>query len=434
MSATTEGLKGRRISFVRLRSSDSAEIHYAAIAEKLVPRPVLWAFAVFVFTIPFEAQDLGVMSGNLSPARIFGSFFFAVYFLYYNPLFGRDNLPPLPTPVRWFLAYLAIYVAGSLFIAPELVSGFVGRLMTLIQIFIFLWTASALFKDAKITTLILLTFSAGMIILALGMTVGLFGLAREVTAGRTTVLKEDLNGLATNMGIAVITFSGLYFVSFFRSLTIKLTVALAALIPLLASLQTGSRGGLAAFISGMLVFGLPYRGRRIRSSAIVVITALVVGTVIMIASNPDFLERWYQSYYDRDFSQREKIFPAAIDMIFQKPFFGWHRESWYLEFQLGSWDDADPHNLLLHLLLEVGLVGTAPFLVGLFLCGKAAWDTRGEALGLLPLALFVTVMVSSMSVTTMTSKTFWLMLAVAVGTRYGVSQRHAKRRESGLRG
>ena len=48
----------------------------------------------------------------------------------------------------------------------------------------------------------------------------------------------------------------------------------------------------------------------------------------------------------------------------------------------------DAHNLLLHLLLEGGIVGTLPFLVGLWLCGQSAWKARSKPLGLLPLALF----------------------------------------------
>jgi O-antigen ligase len=425
MGVIAKKIRASELSFVAFKQSGSNELQYALVPEPVVPRPVQWAFLVFVFTIPFEAQDLGVMSGNLSPARIAGICFFAAYFCYHNSWFSQRHFPPMPTPVRWFWAYLGLYTAGN-FISAVPDGGFVSRLITLLQLLVFLWTASALLKRSKFSTVVLLTFCAGMIILALGMTVGLFGLAKEITPGRTTVLKEDLNGLATNMGIAVITLMGLYFGSVFRSVASRVGASIAIIIPLIASVQTGSRGGLAAFMAGMLVFALPNRHLKSRFLPILIVGVVLLVIMAMVASNSEFLERWYQSYYDRDLSTREIMYPAAIEMFLQRPILGWAGETWHLEFRLGRWDDADPHNLFLSLLLQVGLVGTIPFVVGLGLIGRLAWKAKDGPLGLLPLALFVTVLVFSMTVTTLTSKTFWLMMAVALGAGEDVLRRQGK--------
>ena len=75
--------------------------------------------------------------------------------------------------------------------------------------------------------------------------------------------------------------------------------------------------------------------------------------------------------------------------------------------------ERDAHNLFLYLFLEGGIVGTMPFLMGLWLCGQSAWKGRSKPLGLLPLALLCAVLASSMTHTDLRRKPFWLVLALA---------------------
>ena len=73
------------------------------------------------------------------------------------------------------------------------------------------------------------------------------------------------------------------------------------------------------------------------------------------------------------------------------------------------------HNLLLALLLEVGLIGTIPFLVAIWLIVRSAWRARSGNLGYLPIALLAAVGANCMveNGLDLRSKVFWLVLALA---------------------
>ena len=394
------------------RLANSGKLTYVAVPVRTIAKPVRWAFLLFIFTLPFEAQDIGFLTGFLSPARIAGMLFFAVYFIYHHP-FARSHFPPIPTAIVGFLGYIAVFAVGGVLTGG--LSSILVRSITLTQLFAFLWIASDLLKNKKLTTEVLITYAVGLNILASGVIFGFFGGADEFVPGRTRVLKEDLNGLAIHLGIAVIVSVGLYFSSALERVTTKMMVATLALLPMLAIVKTGSRGGLAAFVAGLLVLIIPYGRKRWRWGPVLVGVAIMAGAGYLVATNSDFMNRWYQSYDRGSFSNREVLFPAAIEMIRERPVFGWQRDAWYHSFQLGLWDDADPHNLFLYLLLEVGLVGTVPFLVGLWLCGRCAWKSRRGDFGYLASAMLVTFFVSAMTLMTLVWKPFWFALALAVG-------------------
>ena len=103
-------------------------------------------------------------------------------------------------------------------------------------------------------------------------------------------------------------------------------------------------------------------------------------------------------------------------MISEKPLLGWRPV--VLIYELGprslgrKW--MDPHNLFLYLLMEVGLLGTMPFLIGLGLCMRAAWTARVSSLGLFPLVWLVTMLVNGMLGTPLANKTLWLVFMVSL--------------------
>ena len=107
-------------------------------------------------------------------------------------------------------------------------------------------------------------------------------------------------------------------------------------------------------------------------------------------------------------------------MISEKPLFGWRPvEFWYELGKTGLWvirRIRDAHNLYLHLLLEVGFVGAIPFVIGLWLCVRAAWRGRNGTFGLLPLALVLAVLAGNMSATDIARKHLWFVLAIAVAS------------------
>jgi O-antigen ligase len=182
--------------------------------------------------------------------------------------------------------------------------------------------------------------------------------------------------------------------------------------------RTGGRGQTAAFMIGAWVYLLPY-GRSKRAWTGIILGLLsIIAVVYLSASNPQVLERWHKSY-EGNLSGRQIIYPTAIDMILERPIFGWHPTIWDYELgrRIGLLSGKDAHNFVLSILLEVGVVGASPFFVGVWLCGRLAWRARRGSLGVLPLALMVTALTSSMSVTDFilsSSKLHWLVMALTV--------------------
>jgi O-antigen ligase len=146
----------------------------------------------------------------------------------------------------------------------------------------------------------------------------------------------------------------------------------------------------------------------------------IASMVFLVLHDPNSLVRWRQAVDEGHLSGRETIAPTAIGMIAEQPILGWKPVEYQYELarRLGLiWEKKDAHNLYMHLLLEVGLLGAVPFLIGLYICGRAAWRARRRNLGLMPLACLTTVLVANLFLTQLQVKWLWLIFALTVGPR-----------------
>jgi O-antigen ligase len=105
-------------------------------------------------------------------------------------------------------------------------------------------------------------------------------------------------------------------------------------------------------------------------------------------------------------------------MFLEKPLVGWGGKA--SEYELGARlghpeeESKNPHNLILYLLVATGLVGAAPMLAGIGLALYAVWSTRTGGLGVLPLAMLVTVLVANMSGLWLHNKMHWFVIALGI--------------------
>ena len=125
-------------------------------------------------------------------------------------------------------------------------------------------------------------------------------------------------------------------------------------------------------------------------------------------------------------------------MFFERPFLGWRpivafyelgkRENVYSgEWTVGGYKDS--HNLFLHLLLEVGIIGTLPFLVGILVCTNLAWKARMGMFGFMPMALLATILVFNLAHNEIKKKDLWMFLAVAASSGIIVQKNEIIRRK-----
>ncbi len=397
-----------------------------AVSPPGVPFVVRWSLLLFVATVPVEYL---IMSWSFSLPQLSGLVFFGSYFFYYSFVSKKRSFPLIPAPMWWFVGYVAVFILGGFFVVDT--SGYAADgygyvdilkgTLTRAQLLVFFWLAADLIRDEKMARNVLLSYSAAAALLALGTVLHVPGFAVERTYGsgmmvttRTSALGFTVNVFSAVLALAGVTLIGLLAHPVFsRPMRKALLVALT--LPVLAALvETGSRSGLGGLLCGFLVYLLPsWKSRRGTFVAILGAAGLAF-TIYLAITDASFSSRLGDVAEGR-FAGREELTPTTIDMILERPVFGWNAEGLpELAVRLGytSGGGRDTHNLFLHLMVEVGLVGTIPFLIGLWLCGQAAWRARRGDFGLLPLALLVTMLVTGMTHTDLLRKPTWLVLAL----------------------
>jgi len=400
-----------------LRLGSREHFTHVAVPVAGIPTPVRWSFLLFVCSLPFEEMELPFLPAGSTIPKLCGFLFFACYFLYCGPFSSKRSFPSPPRAMRWFLGYVVIFALRGLFVDEEFLGEVFVSCFQLVQLIALLWIASDLLKDTRMARSVLLGYSIVSGLIAVGnisQVPGFYGVGAE---GRVTALGMDSTGIIAVLG-AVITI-GLWLYGSYRHFVSKILLLLFALCLLVLLVKSGSRTFVLAFVIGVSVYVFPYwRSKRTWKAGFLVVIS-VVGVLYITANDPEVLERWLRTYYEGDVSGRDEIYEIAADMISEKPLLGWSEAGYYgLGRREGGrflWTGRSAHNNFLDLLLTVGIVGATPFIVGLWLCGLSAWRARLGNLGLLPLALLVTVLVCGLGMTLVAYKTFWLILALTLG-------------------
>lgn len=386
-----------------------------------IPLVVRGGVIALAVSLPFEAADLGFTSSSFSLAKVSGLLFVATYFFFYNPLSGRRTFPALSRPLRCFLAYFAVLLVHGIFLDARYGWAYLSMIFTVAQLLLLFWIASSLLQNDRLLRWVLSAFAFSSVALALAMLLHLpgFAVAIEGRMGeRVTSLDYNPNFLAFSMALAALTLTGLALDDRIRQ-RYRRWVLFAAMLPVLAVIvRTGSRAGLIAFMLGFAVYLAPWRDRRQGKMLAAVALLVLVFTSAMIAIHPTILTRFEESYAGNIVS-RQRINAATLDMVLERPLFGWQPVLLWQELGRRAghlWGTKDAHNSLFHLLLEVGVLGALPFLFGVGLCLAAAWHGRSGRLGRLPLALMVCVLVANLAHTYLTRKPQWIVLAAAAAT------------------
>jgi O-antigen ligase len=243
------------------------------------------------------------------------------------------------------------------------------------------------------------------------MFLGLPGFSK-MSGGRMSAAGFNPNGLAVFMALGAQALLEFGIEQTLRNIWMRATFMAMSLFLLMAMVYTGSRGGIIAGMAGVALYALPHCKSKRKMAAILGATIAVVGVVYITVNDQSTLSRFELTYDTGNTAGRDMIYASAIEMIAEKPLLGWGPIVWWYELgrrTASPYITRDAHNLFLHLLLDGGLLGAMPFLIGFGLCVQAAWTARGHSLGLLPLVWSTTMIVASMSAT-MGGKILWLVL------------------------
>jgi O-antigen ligase len=397
---------------------------YAAPSIGAVPKSVRYAFLVFVFSIPFQSVELPyIAKGMLSLANLSGLAFFGLY-LFHVVIF-RKSLPEVPVAIRWFIGYFVVYAFVGSVLDEEPGREYLTGLVSLTQIIVFFWCASDLLKDQRLAKSCLLVFALAGVVLAVGGLLNLPGFVPEVRE-RTRTLGMNPNRLASLMTSTAIIL-GAFCLTETHWTRVRKAVICSLMLPVFSSLvSTASRAAVGGFVIGALIFLFGRGGVQQKLVASLLTIGAIATLLFLLVANPAASRRWERFFQEGDTAGREEVWPAALEIIGEKPFFGWGRTSGFEELAdrlAKAHERFSTHNFVLHLLIEVGVVGTVTFLVGLGLCLWAAWRAREGPLGILPLALMTSVLTMMMTHTGLTAKQFWLFLALALAAAETVKRR-----------
>jgi O-antigen ligase len=424
----TVSASGRRVIF---RSQPAGKSGRGAVAtEDRIPAYIRWCLLLFIFSIPFEAVDLG-FGDMVSPARLAGLPFFLVCLFKPRLCFRRPS-----APVWWFCIYLAIVAVEAFFIPPDLRRQALSPFLTIVQLVIFFWITINLFRNRELAGRALRTYALGVVVLAVGTLANVPGFAasmethESVAAARVSALGYASNDLAAIAALGAVVLLGDFLGSSLKR-GHRFLFGLAALPLIVVVLRTGSRAGVLALFAGLAVYLLPATGTRRQGLAVLLAAVVLLGVGYSAVTNRLIEDRFNAAYSYGDTAGHERIFRASLGMVAEKPVTGWGPVVGLLELgerlqyrasKGGAYAVRDTHNLLFYLLLEVGIVGTAPFIIGLWLVARAAWRGRRGPLGLMPLALIAVVLTVNLAHTFYGRKPMWLVMAVAVATAAGTKK------------
>jgi O-antigen ligase len=379
-------------------------------------KPALrWTFYLFVALLPLEGADFGL---EVSAARVSGLLLLGVA-LFQPRIFLRR-----PPAAMWcFLIYLYIYAALGSLQNVAYHGEVVDRILTLLQLLLLFWVSFCLMHDQEVTRRALMVLAFSCVLLAVFQTAG--GAKAEGETGRITTLGQNPNEVAGFFSLGLLALLGQASRTTEKTGYLPMIVWPCLALLALAVVQTGSRGGAVGLGAGLATFAL---GGQTLQGRLHNMLLLIMGMILLVGISlysDASRRRWERTLTTGDMTHREKLYPAAWAMFFERPIEGWgpathlHELGWRTA-KVG-WNNPsqmwrDTHSLLLYTLTATGLLGTIPFLLGMWLCIRAAWRARLGTQGLTPLAMMVCLLGVNISGTWMYFKCQWLVLAYALAS------------------
>jgi O-antigen ligase len=368
-----------------------------------------------IFSFNFEMPDRG---GWEIPAMT------SALFIASTPLALRACYARVPGTLLWFAGFLFAFAALSVFHGWVDFGDVRHYFIVLILAALVGWASINLFSRPGVGLMALWSYALSALARSVLPMIGVGRTSYVVWTGgeRMTAFGQNANFSAILLSGGLVTLLGLTYGRRGASRFARLAAwPMAGLIGA-AIIETGSRGGLIALAAGLLALAFTAGGSlnvRIRNAAVVVLTIGVLGYSAF--STTVMRNRLEATAETGTLAGREQLWPSLVDMFLEKPLLGWGPVNNQYEVAARTTDMArehrDAHNLLLELFTAMGVVGAAPFLIGMGICVIAAWRGRTSPYGIVPLALMALFLVANISTNLLAYKPFWWVLALALASR-----------------
>lgn len=371
------------------------------------------ALYIFILSIPFELPNRVI---PLEIPTLTGGIFLLATLLHPSASYRR-----IPGAVLWFFAYLWMFGFSTLVNRSAQTGLVLDLFLLMLELVLILWAATNLLRDRTVLRGVVITLAFAVAARAALQVLGIGATTREVWTGgeRVSAFGQNPNLASIIMAVGAVTL---------LNLRPKLLTWPAAAVTGFAIIQTGSRGGLICLAAGLLVWAWGNGRTAAARFRGLVIGLLVLGALAFGVFNSNMLRTRLVAAEAGSLAGREHIYPAALDMISERPLLGWGPIE--NQFEIAARireekkDRRDAHNIVLDLLSSTGILGTIPFLIGYALAVRGAWRARRGPYGILPLALMAVTFMGCMSGTWIASKILWLTLAIAIATGATAPRRH----------
>ncbi len=391
-------------------------------SEQVVPNALVrWAFYSSAFSIPFARLYVPGTGDRLGVTRI--SQLLLLCAVCSQP---RVCLRLFPVALLWFLAYAAVRIFSGLWFSPELWRSWWPSTFEWLQLSLpAAWIMFNLLRFPRLRRAGLWAFVWGCSLCAALHLVGIgvSAVDNDVEEIRTTVFGENANIVGATYAGAVIILIGL---GMLKDLKLSRRLLLVPLIGLIGigMAKTGSRTALLLVGLGVLVLlcqAESFSSRAKRYSILLLIGAVLAGAVWQV---PTVLERFrdLDTHNIGKLNPRARMAPVLWEQFLRSPIYGSGPDQYEVEltrrampYLIRDQKTIASHNLGLLLLVETGIIGFLVFVAGMWKVLAAAWRARLNYCGLLPLALFLPFVISSMTVNNPAHYgIFWLAVAYAL--------------------
>lgn len=377
---------------------------------------VCLALYLLAFSIPLEAPDRLAFEVT----AITGAAFVFSTVLGLRECYGR-----LPWAVGWFgvfllLTLLAFVTQGAAYPGGLYLKQVEIQTLRLSFWLLLFWACSNLLRHERIYRAALWSLILGCVVRA---ALPLLGLARSASfkgTERVAALGQNPNQSALVLAMGLLALIGLTYIQPTAARRLRVMAWGGSALIAVGIVQTGSRGGLATAVIGGLVFLGRGRTLRLRLRNLSV-GLLMLGGLSYLAVRLDTMsQRIGKTVATGSLSQREVIWPIAVHMVRDKPLLGWgpvvNKYELAARLKDPDFESRDTHNVLLEVLTQSGLLGAIPFLLGIWLCLRAAWSARAGPRGAVPLAMLVAMLAGNMAQNRLTWSVLWLVLAIGLGS------------------
>ncbi len=368
---------------------------------------------LLVASIPFEYPERSI---PLEIPTLTGAIFLLGTLFYPRRCYGR--VPPM---VVWFALYLLGFLLSMIASGGDYAAPAISEFIVVLQGVLVLLAAGNLMQDERVATRVMTTLVGACAIRGALPFIGFARTSSPVWTGgeRVSALGQNANSAAMILAAGLIALIGLTYGRRGSRWGLLLVGLLGALLGF-AVLETGSRGGLASLVGGVLVFALAADTLRARLRNAVIAAFAIALLIVGILHLPVIKNRLEDSMKTGNMAGREQLYPALWTMFLEKPTLGWGpvANTYELAARIGERERPlrAAHNIVLELLTATGIIGAIPFLLGGWLGIRAAWRSRRGPHGVLPLALFCSVLISNMSGDWIAAKLIWVVLAYALAS------------------